>query len=337
MFFQKTMREALDDPSILSHATNIDWKYNPAEQYSSVVSFTALTMYGDGSHVRANDVYDTLQTADVELLTERYILNSAPLEKNIYYFAKNLYFTGSTGREIVGPKIPNGVDCANTHSNADTRMPIFTIEIGFDTRTGVPTEQDIKGMMCQTNLYFEHRLKHDLNDEGINSHATNVDWEYVHGARMPSVMSFTPYSTYGDGSVIPGKVVYDVMKVIDVQDYVRNYVWNSEPYETNIFWDTRDIQIGGDVNGPVREGKLARVTCVPPGLANGSPNVTEASGPTTGEEATKHVDSAPSEVTLPSHSEIESSNTPQESKTADEGAATKEAEPDHMIHLQPHE
>lgn len=287
-FFQSSIRETFNDTSMVSHATNIDWTYDAAEQYSSIVSFTSLTMNGDGSHARAKDVYEAMQLADVQKLTEQYLLNAVPFEQNIFYFAKNLYFTGSLGKVVENAKIPEGVPC---QAFSDTRLPAFLIKIGFDTRTGIPTEQDVKGLICQTNKYFEDRLRQELVDEDVNSHATNIDWDYVPGDKLPARVNFTAFTTYKDGTLVPGKLVYDILKVIDVETYVRNYAWNSEPYETNIFWDIRDIEFSGEVNAPVREGKLDRATCVPPGLAGGKPE-TPDEAPQTAEKANEKIETS---------------------------------------------
>ncbi|CAB9517749.1 expressed unknown protein [Seminavis robusta] len=287
-FFQKSIREGLKDPSIISYANNIDWTYNSVDQFSAVVTFTLLSLYGDGSHVRGNDIFTIMEGADVQFLTEKYILNAVPLEQNVFYFSKNLFFSGSLGKDIKASKIPNGVKCKKKD---DRRMATFSIQIGYDSRTGVPTEQDVKGFICQNNLYFEKRLREKLKDKSINSHAINIDWSYIPGSDYPSVVNFTSFTTYGNGELIPGKQVYDIMAVIDVDDYVRHFIWNSEPYDINIFYDTRKVIFGGRVNGEVKQGKLDKVVCTPPGLASGSPNVTTASGPKSGEEATLRVES----------------------------------------------
>ena len=281
-FFEKTLRDGLEDSSIVSYATNIDWNYNAADEYQFIITFTSTTLQGDGAHVLGAKVMEIMKGADIQFFTELYVLNSVPYEQNIFFFSKNLYFGGSVGEEVTSSKIPTGVKCKN---HDDNRLASFTVEVGFDNRTGIPTTADVEGLMCQTNIFLEKRLKAVLKDDDINSHATNVDWEYDAEADLPAVVTFTAFSTYGDGTLISAKQVYDALKVIDVQDYVRNYVWNSEPYNDNIYYYTKDIMFRGAISAPVREGKLARATCVAPVLSTA--NVTTSLGQRSGDHSAK--------------------------------------------------
>lgn len=298
-FFERTLRDTLGDPSIAAYATDIDWTYNPADEFSSIIQFKALTLNGDGSHVKGTKVFEIMQKADVQFFTEHYILNAVPYEQNIYYFSKNLFFSGGMGEDQpMTSKIPNGVKCKNYDSKL---LPAFSIQVGFESRTGAPTQQEIEGLLCQTDLYFEKRLREDLKDDSINSHSTNVDWEYNIGEKYPAIVNFTSFSTYGDGSLVPAKLVYDVMKVIDIDDYVRTYVWNSQPYSQNIYYDTKDILFGGMINAHLLgEGKLAKVTCQLPGLATGGAAPVSA---VVNPDATKEVAMDPQHFSeLPPHS-----------------------------------
>ena len=272
-FFEKTLRKELNDSSILSYATNIDWTYDAAEEFQVGLTFTSTSLLGDGSQVPGAKVLETMEAADIQVYTEFYLLNAVPYERNLFFFSENLYFGGSVGQEVKPSKIPKGVQCKNYQDN---RLAAFTIKVGFGNYTGIPTKSDVEGLMCQTKSFLEARLKEMLKDDSINSHATNIDWDYDAGADLPAIVNFTAFSTYGDGSLISAKKVYDALKVIDVPDYVQNYVWESEPSGENIYYNTTDIMFGGAISAPVREGKLARVTCTPPVLSTIAANTSSS-------------------------------------------------------------
>lgn len=256
-FFQRILRDELEDPSIVSYAININWNYNPADKYSSVVQFTSLSLNGDGSHINGSTVFHVMELADMQFFLEFYILNAIPLEKNIYFYSEDVFFSGEVGRNVTAAKIPNGVKCKRYELDL---LPQFTIQIGFDTRVGMPTREEIEELMCQTTRFFGHQLKLVLQDDSISSHVTNIDWEFSPGSLMPAIVNFTALSTYGEGSLISSKLVYDAMKSIAVEDFVQDYVWKVS--ESNIYYDTKNILFGGMIGYPPSKGKLDKVSCV---------------------------------------------------------------------------
>jgi len=280
-FFQKYLREKLEDPSIVSYATNVDWSYDVDEEYQASISFQSTTMNGDGSYVKGSKVLEIMETADIEFYTEFYVLNAQPYESNVFFQTKNLNFVGTLGKDVSSTKLPKGAQCKN---HDDHRLASFSIAIGFANRTDVPIKQDVEGLICQTNLFFENRLQTVLKDQKIHAHATNIDWSYNPSADLAAVVNFTAFVTYGDGNLVSAKNVYDAMKVIDVPDYVQTYVWNSEPLGENIYYDTMDILFAGSISAPVRKGKLARATCTAPVLSTA--NITAVMGKRSGEQTT---------------------------------------------------
>jgi hypothetical protein len=298
-FMQKTLRDDLGDPSIISYATNINWSYNPADQYPSVVEFTSLSLFGDGSHVRGLEVFESMKDADIQFFTEHYVLNSVPYEKNQYFYATEVLFSGAMGQEITSPKIPDGVKCKKYDQS---QLAAFSLEVGFASRSGVPSQQEIVGLMCQTGKFFQKKVREELKDDTIVSHPTNIDWSYIPGSPMPAVVNFTAFTTYGDGTMVPAKIVYDIMKVVDVPNFVREYVWNSEPYEENIYYDSKDVLFTGMVNAPLHEGKLSKATCiVAPAVNNGDLPPGSQGASTTDASAHKTVQTDEAMAHLPSH------------------------------------
>lgn len=262
-YFQKRLREQLRDPSITSHSTNINWVYDPSDFYSLKMNFTSSNLYGDGFFVKSDDVFNGMKSTDVPLFTEHYVVNAAPLEQNVFHFTEDIYFGGYLNQIPVESKIAGPVDCKAYLG----REASFTLQIGFESRTGEPSQEEIAAMICQTNKYFTERLQKELQDDGVQSYATDISWSFTPGTVMPSVVNFTSHTTYGNGDLVPAKEVYSVMRKTDVPKLVSEYIWNSEPLNLNIYHDSLNVYFGGSMgsnHGPV---KMDKVLCTD-GIAN---------------------------------------------------------------------
>ena len=130
-----------------------------------------------------------------------------------------------------------------------------------------PSAEEVESMICQTNKFFKESIRGSTNDPKVESYATNIDWQYLPDDRLPVTVYFTSHTTDGQGKIIPAAEMYDyILKDADAQSLVRDFIWNSEPYPTNIFYQTEDILLGGSFSGAKQgrllvPGKLARASC----------------------------------------------------------------------------
>ena len=130
-----------------------------------------------------------------------------------------------------------------------------------------PELDEIESMICETNKFFLETIKSLTSDSKVESYATNIDWEYKGEGALPFTVYFTSHTTDGEGKIIPAADMYNYMlKEADARALVRDFIWNSEPYPTNIFYQTEDIVLGGSYSGAKKgrslvPGKLARANC----------------------------------------------------------------------------
>ena len=135
----------------------------------------------------------------------------------------------------------------------------------------IDAADDVEGMVCQVNKFFKDSFREARKDSGVESYATNIDWEYEPEEELPFTLYFTSHTTDGQGRTVPAKEVYDyILSESDAKLLVTDYIWNSEPYPTNQFYQTEDIGLAGKYSGashpekkmpPITPGKMARATC----------------------------------------------------------------------------
>lgn len=150
----------------------------------------------------------------------------------------------------------------------EDELVYFNVQMGFFDGMGREPEADeVEAMICQTNNFFKETIVEATNDPNVVSYATNIDWEYDPDDRLPMTVYFTSHTSDGQGNVIPSADMYNyILKHADAKSLVKDFIWNSEPYPINIFYQTEDILLGGSYSGarigrPLVPGKLARATC----------------------------------------------------------------------------
>eukprot|EP00797_Seminavis_robusta_P010861 Sro1806_g298910.2 (723) ;mRNA; r:17242-19818 len=175
-----------------------------------------------------------------------------------------------TDPPVERPEPPGRPDDKRTvaPTKADEELVYFNIQMGFfDGQGREPQEDEIEAMICQTNIWFENSLRDMAKDSGVNSFATNIDWEYEPSENLPLTIWFTSHSTDGSGNILPAAEVYDyILHEADAKSLITNFIWNSEPYTANVFYNTENILFGGSHNGAksgrrIVPGKLPKAMC----------------------------------------------------------------------------
>ena len=148
----------------------------------------------------------------------------------------------------------------------EDEMVYFTVQVDFFAgREREPTDTEIEKMMCQTNKFFEKTLKEKI-DPNVVVYASNIDWEWDDKAALPSMVEFFADARYADGKHVPAEEVFNVMEQVDVKQFVQDYVWMSETYKENVFYQTEDIFFAGSYTGSPNPpephpGKVEKFNC----------------------------------------------------------------------------
>lgn len=150
----------------------------------------------------------------------------------------------------------------------EEELVYFNVKLDFFDGLGrEPEDEEVENMVCQINSFVADSITELTSDPKVVSYATNIDWEYKPSERLPFTVYFTSHTTDGWGNIIPAADMYTyILKDADAKALVKDYIWNSEPYTSNIFYSTEDIMMGGSYSGsrrgrPLVPGKLARARC----------------------------------------------------------------------------
>ena len=173
-------------------------------------------------------------------------------------------------------------------------QPMVDFKLTFDMEEAherSPTDDDMNGMLCQLDKFFTDHMRKVLVDNAIVHKAVYIDWFFMEEAdKEDIVVNFTSYATYGDAidTQIAAADVLNAMKLssVELQDFVKDYIWNSEPLDVNIFSNTVEVGLGSEIGAskPV-EAMFTQADCTPK-----APTVSPA--PTTQAEADAAADAA---------------------------------------------
>ena len=147
-------------------------------------------------------------------------------------------------------------------------MVYFNFKMGFfEGQAREPEANELEAMICQVNEWFRQSIRELAKNPTVESYATNIDWEYEPNDSLPLTVWFTSHTTDGEGKMLPVADVYQyILKDADAQELIEDFISQSEPYTTNMFYNTKDILLGGSHNGAkqgrrIVPGKLAQATC----------------------------------------------------------------------------
>lgn len=164
------------------------------------------------------------------------------------------------------PPVNGRVTDAFSLETQDDEMVYFTIQIDmFAEHEREPTETEITAMMCEAEKFFQKTLKEKISPD-VSVFASNIYWKWDDRAALPSVVEFYADVKLPDGSRVPAQTVFEAMEKVDVKEFVQDYIWMSEPYQGNAFYQTEDIFFAGRYSGTdtppePHEAKIPRVNC----------------------------------------------------------------------------
>lgn len=145
-------------------------------------------------------------------------------------------------------------------------MVYFTIQVDFFAgKEREPTDDEVNSVMCKADQFFLKTLQ-DKIDPDVDVYGCNIHWEWDDRAGLPSMIEFFANATMPDGEHVPAQEVFDAMEKVDVEMFVKNYIWQAEPYQENQFYQTEDIFFAGSYTGSANppephEGNIHRAQC----------------------------------------------------------------------------
>ena len=132
--------------------------------------------------------------------------------------------------------------------------------------------------MCQTDAFFQKRIREATFDDNVESYGTFIDWEFDATSSAVTV-SFLSNTTSSTGSPVPPLFITTAMLLspTDINEYISEYVLAATLPEGNLFLGTAGVSFNNRLyEGQVLPTELIRATCpyvVPEVPATASPTV----------------------------------------------------------------
>jgi hypothetical protein len=181
-------------------------------------------------------------------------------------------------------------------SSSSSDMVYFTFKYGFEGATRNPTTSEIEGLMCQTNLFIQQRVRNGTRDQTIQTMATNINWVYdVDGSpEQPVSVSFLSGNFVPElqGQVEPEAILGIMqLKPEDFMDYLENYVWKVATPDS-MFLNATSASSESAVGVALPVAQLATASCPSSTDNTTTPSMANATTPSMANATTPMVPSA---------------------------------------------
>ena len=113
---------------------------------------------------------------------------------------------------------------------------------GFEEIGSSPSRGEFIDLMCQTDEYFQGRLRTELSDNSIEFHGSLYDYSYSSGKTQPVSVSFVAIATYSStGQAVDPQVIVNAMMVgsVDIMVYIQYFTWYMPP--DSVFQKTTSV------------------------------------------------------------------------------------------------
>jgi hypothetical protein len=142
----------------------------------------------------------------------------------------------------------------------------YHLEMGFYEGTlKEPSDSEILALVCQTSNYMTEHLQLAMYGACIAQLSlTNIDYTYAEDCETaPVTVTFAAHATLCDGASVPADELYHSLELTqeDVQLYLEEFVWKSQPANVNVFYNTKTLMFEGELNAQIYPGKIPEATC----------------------------------------------------------------------------
>jgi len=242
LFFTKVLSKVYDDLIQLNlELTTVEFAEKSNEP--SIVSWkvTAVFYVLDGSEATRTpeNLHHILTSSDVEDYMHHYVWSSAPMGANRFFDTSSLQFEVDGNGEMSTP--------AATPAPAPTNELVLRANIlyGFlpdQVIDSKPTSVEEEGIIYQTSLFFNKLFRQEFSKSFKKATTTIREVTLVEGDALPIVISYEMLVIFNDVDSVPSTGdLYQVLESADFQNYIEFYVWNAEPKNGGMFFDTQQV------------------------------------------------------------------------------------------------
>lgn len=251
-FFSKEFQGVFDDAFIRFEATAYDTAFDDQTSLPIVISFAAKAYFtSEETAATVEDMFGLMAGADFQKFIRSYAWQTEPFGETLFFQTLRVSFGEARSpptNDQVGQSDGSQEEAVQrVTANAKMQFSFFP-----DTQMREPTKAEVNGLVKQARFFFTKVFESQFDDFvrfGAVASATN----YTEGGTLPITLSLDVSAFFGlkDGNGnannnnddhTPEEVVA-AMKNAQLTDFIQNYVWASEPFSENIFYETMHVQV----------------------------------------------------------------------------------------------
>lgn len=147
------------------------------------------------------------------------------------------------------PSISLAPSTSPTMGGPTTRIVPSRLAFGFfaNTTAREPTQAELDGLIAKTDEFYSQFLRTQYGSSFISFQAENVTSEFTsQAAELPVRVDFDAKVVFSTpaGNTPTSHKIFKVMENANYPDYIKMFVWASEPMGQSIFFDTERVSFG---------------------------------------------------------------------------------------------
>lgn len=297
----------------------VEWEVDLTAVNPLTVHFDILAKErGTGRRLPPVSMLEWMARSDMQYYIQEAVWTALPYQESIFSNVNGVFFDAKVrGLDKTPPaQTMSTLDCVEGRYDPeyeDTRDPSildvtkWVLHFGFEDGFEVvePTHEEIEALFCQTFFYYKDMLEPSADTPVVYTNLSMVGWETTFSPEepMPFIMYLDAEAWMPRGidyTKVNARVLEGKMKqTFNINTYITDYVWNSEPKKENVMFHTSNVEVEAGVRERhaslqfnlnsttcyrVTEAPSLEPTGVPTNMPSLAPTTEATTGPSGGNE-----------------------------------------------------
>jgi hypothetical protein len=255
-FFSNTFQGIFDDAFIRFEATAYDVSFDEQNVLPIVISFAAKAYFtSEQTASSAQDMFGLMAGADFQNFIRSYAWQTEPFGETIFFQTLRVSFEEAR----VSPPDSDVDQSSNTSQEEAVQRVAAKVSILFsffpDATLREPSQDEVYGLVKQARSFFSKAFESKF-DSFVRFGAVATAVNFTQGEELPIEILFDVSAFFSlvdsNGTTTdvrtPTQIV-SAMEDAELTDFIQNYIWRSEPFGQNLFYETMHVQIKQEGTG----------------------------------------------------------------------------------------